>query len=42
MKMTPPHLRDDIWEKQTLDWIMNPNKQNDSEFQEYDVEEPDA
>lgn len=36
--MTPPHLRGEVWEKQTLDWIMNPNRLDDSTFKEFDEE----
>lgn len=36
--MTPPRLRDSVWEGQTLDWMLNLHNRNDAEVEEYDVD----
>ena len=37
--MTPPHMRDVAWQKHTLDWALPPQKLDNLEYQELDIEE---
>ena len=41
MKMTPPSFRNSVWERQVLDWQINPNRQSNPDAKELDMIDSD-